>query len=237
MTTKFLYATVIAATTAALILGAEIDIVTGKDVTSALLALLGTFLGALFAFRLNEHKEAAKLSNEQKAALNQALFVLVRQFNAMRIYSNYLAPFKNPVERAINLPASKPPTYSDLTVKFQDLGFLLEGEHANVLMRLMIEQERFHQSLEGIRIRNEFHITELQPAIERLALNKATVTEAQLRTALGERLFSTAINYGETVNDNVKESVQSLATMHEELFKAAKILFPDDKFVKFVANT
>ena len=56
--------------------------------------MLGTFLGALFAFRLNENKENAKTEKERQAALNRALFVVARQFNATKSLSKHLAPFQ-----------------------------------------------------------------------------------------------------------------------------------------------
>ena len=58
-------------------------VIGGREVGTAFLALLGTFVGALFAFRLNESRGTRKLEVERKAALNRALFVLLRQYNAI----------------------------------------------------------------------------------------------------------------------------------------------------------
>jgi len=236
MGTRLIYATLVVIAMAGVAIGFYTEALSNRDLVAALLALFGTFLGALFAFRLNENKETRKLTAARKAALNQALFALIRQYNAMRTYAKYLAPFSDTVLRAINLPAHKPPTYSDLFIEFQELGFLLEGEYANVLMRLMVEQERFHQALGAIRIRNEFHVTELQPTLENLKLNGSSLTEAEIASALGERVYGTALSYGEAVFTNITENVQGLAAAHEELFKTAKALYPDEKFLKFSHN-
>ena len=41
-----------------------------SQLSAALLAMFGTFLGALFAYRLNERREDIKLDNERKQELN-----------------------------------------------------------------------------------------------------------------------------------------------------------------------
>lgn len=79
-----------------------------KEVAASFLAMVGTFLGALFAFRLNENKENMKVEEERKAALNRALFVVARQINALKSLSKHLAPFHTEFERAFNLPAVRP---------------------------------------------------------------------------------------------------------------------------------
>lgn len=54
-----------------------------KDIGTAVLALFGTFLVATLAFRLNEQKEKIDEKKKQREALNRALFVLMRQHNAI----------------------------------------------------------------------------------------------------------------------------------------------------------
>jgi hypothetical protein len=233
---SFVYAFFVLAILIGLILLVRVGIVTGKELAGPLLAMLGTFLGALFAFRLNENKEQAKLENEQKAALNRALLVLARQRNAAALISRLLAPYKSRIELAINFPAHFPPSYSELVHKFDDLSFLLETGHANMLMRLTIEQERFHQMLECLRVRNEFYVNEVQPAIEQLSLNGKSTTGDQIAASLGERVFGGAMNGAEQVYDHVENAVTSLATMHTDLFAVAKKIFPHDPFVMFEMN-
>ena len=59
-------------------------VIGGREVGTAFLALIGTFVGALFAFRLNENKETRKLEVERKAALNS------RPFRALKAIQRYL---------------------------------------------------------------------------------------------------------------------------------------------------
>jgi len=202
-----------------------------KELSVAFLASLGTFLGALFAFRLNESKDYSKQQLERRTALSRALFILARQRDAIKSLIKLLAPYKAENGRAINLPAYKPPQYADLKQNFEDLEFLLQSDYINILMRLTIEQERFHQSIESLRIRNDFYIQEVQPQLEKHSLNGKNVTDKELRDALGERIFGTAINYANVLYSHIYENEESIKSMHLELFDVAKKLFPNDKFL------
>lgn len=204
-----------------------------KDVGTGLLALLGTLLGATLAFRLNEDKESKKAAAAQRSALNRALFVLARQINAVMLIARELEPFKTPFDRAFNLPAAKVAPYADLVHRFEDLEFLLNTSDVNIIMRLTVEQERFHQMLETLRIRNEFYVRELQPEIARHRLNGTELSGAAVAELFGERLFGTAMNYAETLRDHVESSMKSIPEMHEELRAVAKRLYPDSRFVGF----
>ena len=205
-----------------------------KDIGTGLLALLGTLLGATLAFRLNEDKESKKEAAAQRSALNRALFVLARQKNAVALIARELEPFKTPFDRAFNFPAAKVAPYEDLVHRFEDLEFLLNTSDVNVVMRLTVEQERFHQMLETLRIRNEFYVRELQPEIARHRLNRKEVSGAAVAERFGERLFETAMNYAEILRDHVESSTTSIPEMHEELRIVAKRLYPNSKFVGFV---
>ena len=207
-----------------------------KEIGSAFLAMVGTFVGALFAFRLNESKEHDQLVKDRRAALNRALFVVERQYKGVRSLAKLLAQYKSEVERAFNCPAFRPPSYSDLTQDFDTLAFLLEAAEPNVLMRLTIEQEGFYQTMETLRIRNEFYVSEVQPAIAKGGFNRRIVPAQELEAAFGEWLFGAAMNQATFLYANVSQAEKRLLAMHSELFAAAKKLYPDAKFIKLVAE-
>ena len=216
-----------------LICCAMYQVVTPHDISNVFFAMFGTFLGALFAFRLNESKDLAKIDKDRKSALNHALFILARQHNALQSFAKHLALHSTDFDRAFNLPAQKPPSYSDLIHDFQELEFLLESSDPDVLMRLAVEQESFHQTIESIRIRNEFYVNELQPALALSNLNFRRVSLNELEARLGVRLISTAISAAKNLYFHVESTEASLAAMRVDLFKVAKIIFPKDLFIKY----
>ena len=204
-----------------------------KDVGTGLLALLGTLLGATLAFRLNEDKEARKEQAARRAALNRALFVIARQKNAVTVIARELEPFKTDFERAFNFPPVKVPPYADLMHRFEELEFLLETKDINTILRLTIEQERFHQMLECLRTRNEFYVNELQKEIARLHLNGREFSGEAVAELLGERLFRTAMNASEVLRHHVETCAKSLPEMLSELRSVAKRIYPKHQFVGF----
>ena len=231
---KFAYLVIVACTLASVGGMFYLEKLELKDFGTGLLALLGTLSGATLAFRLNEDKESKKEVSAQISALNRALFVLIRQINATSLIQRELKPFKTPFDRAFNFPAVTVAPYEDLVHRFENLEFLLNTTDSDMLMRLTVEQECFHQMLASLKTRNEFYVRELGPEIERLKLNGKTISEAEARALLGERMFGTAMNNTQILWNHVESTEKSIEQIHEELGVTAKCLYPDSKFVKFV---
>ncbi len=208
-----------------------------RDLALPLVSIFGTFFGATFAFRLNEEKEARKVREARREALNRASFVLIRQANAIHQMTQDFERFPSPFEKAFNLPALKPPPYNDLIHNLSDLEFLLESPTPGLLMEIAIEQERFHQAVDSMRIRNEFYVGEVQPALEKLALNGKQVTVVEAASLLGERLFGGAMNGAEIAWQHISSCNVTIPTVHEALLRQAKALYPGHKFITYERAT
>jgi hypothetical protein len=204
-----------------------------KEIGAAFLAMVGTLVGALLAFRLQEDREELKIERQLKAALDHALFVAARQFNALRVlWERDLAPFVTEFDRAFNLPALRPPPYADLVHDLEGLHSLLDIADPNILMRLLVEQETFHQVFRALELRNNFYIEEIQPAIAALRLNKTSFTLEEITTALGQQRYQRAVNESATIYSLAGGAVQSLPAIHRDLFTLAKQAYPGSKFIR-----
>jgi hypothetical protein len=177
---RWIYIFSLAAIGFILIIFLEVEIIKRDQLVAPLMSVFGTFFGATFAFRLNEDKEARKLNDARKDSLNRALFVIMRQVNAVHNLRKDYEAKTNTFERAFNIPALKPPAYDDLVFNFIELDFILTSKEPNILMELSIEQERFQQALECVRIRNEFYVEQIQPKLASLALNGTIVRPSEL---------------------------------------------------------
>ena len=206
---------------------------TQKDIAPSLLALLSTFLGATFAFRLNEDQEAQKLEASKRAALNRAIFVLSRHHNAIRQRFKDIQAYKSPFERAFNFPARQSPPYTDLVHNFSDLEFLLESTEPSLLFRLTVAQECFQQAIESLRMRNTFYVNEFQPELARLSLNGKVITLEQAEALLGERIFGTVINGAADVYEHLKGCDKSIPAIYEQLRQQASAMYPNHKFIQY----
>jgi len=85
------------------------------------------------------------------------------------------------------MPANQPPGYFDVTQNFDGLIFLLESSDPNILLKLSVEQERFEQAIETIRVRNNFYVNVVQPAISRESVNARSIALKEMERVLGER--------------------------------------------------
>lgn len=197
----------------------------------ALTVAVGGFIGAFSAFWLKSYEEGKKNKEKQKSALNSALFVLIRQINAIQCIKRDLEKYVTPFERGLSLPAMKPPDYSSVKQDIDSLQFLIDNDNAQILMELTIEQERFEQAINSINIRNEFYVNEVQPALSFHALNGRPLTLAEFEEKLGERLFQGAMNGAVVLYELVYASDASLHEKYTELRDVAKRIFPDEKFV------
>ncbi len=204
-----------------------------KGIGTSVLALFGTFLGATLAFRLNEQKEEAETARKKREALNRALFVLIRQHNAIIQLKRDMDACPNDFHLAFNMPALKPPSYADLFQHVADLEFLIDSGNPNILFKLTIEQERFHQAIDSIRIRNEFYVNEVQPQLAATGMNGKRVTLEDAEALLGERIFGGAMNGAIHAKKHLNDSNDSIPKVLEELRTEAKELFPGHKFLDY----
>lgn len=209
------------------------DNLTLANFGSALLALLGTFFGALFAFRLNERKDADKERSRRISALNRAILVLGAQHNEIRTIVQEINEHPEPIARAFHMNAAMPVQSLRLEQRLDDILFLLKSSDPNILFELHIEQIRFDQALETVRLRAKFTADVLHPEMAKHQLKGKYVNERMLREMFGELIFESAVNMTHTMTYHTQGSNESLPALQKKLHALAKELFPGEKFVKF----
>jgi hypothetical protein len=143
-----------------------------KALVTATLPLLGTFLGAMLAFRLNEKREAEQLHKTQKQTLNRALFVLMRQQHAMHQLVEFSEPYHGNLEQGFTMPATVSPKYDDLQLPLSALDRLFDTPNPSILVKLAVAQETFEQSLMGWNRRANFYFDEVLPKLAEHKLNR-----------------------------------------------------------------
>lgn len=207
------------------------NFIDNKDIATSALALVGTFFGATFAFRLNIKREQNEVHRKRKESINRCLFVLIRQENAIKQMHQEYEKIPNLEIRAFNLPAFKPPSYEDLTQNFSDLEFILHEYDPNILFKLSIEQERFFQAMTSVNLRNDFYANEVQKALSESITNGQIVTSELLLDKLGQRVFHSAINYVTTASEMLSMFIETNIEMQSEIKLLGKTLYPNSKFI------
>jgi HAMP domain-containing protein len=202
----------------------------------AVVVLFAAFFGSFSAFYLNTRKENLKEIRNNVSALNAALFVTLRQINALLTLKKAIKPLEKDPIRFLKLPAMYASDYSDLKVDLDRMELLLE-DHPNLLLNLSVEQGRFESAVKITNMRAEFHHEDLQKALNDSAFSIENPTLQELVDAVGPRIIGSAMKLTDGMYDQILLSVDSLTEAHEELFEVAKKVFPNQPFIKFQQNT
>ena len=192
-----------------------------KEIGPALLSLLGTFLGAFLAFRLQLLKDREADTQTKVDLLNRALIVLCIQYNDLAQVKLTLDRYDGKINRMINMPPERSANRLDSRQNVESLAFLIDKGHANLIMKLTIEQGCFDAAHHAIAERFRITVEEVQPAMERHNLNHRQLSEKDIRQAFGERLFGALETATNQLYLHVPLTVDSLKERIDEMHAAA----------------
>jgi hypothetical protein len=132
--------------------------------------LAAAFAGAAAAFALNAKHEAGRKRSSEIETCNQAMLVLIRQFNYLLNYkAKMLDPIRHQPLPQHRLRPQPPVEMERWHVDAEKLAFLLSNPAgAQVPLGFAMQDDRFHLAVMAINLHARFHLDVLQPAIERL---------------------------------------------------------------------
>jgi len=218
-------------------------------------ALIGSFFGPWFAFRLQKQEKVQKMKVDNITAGNLALFTISRQFQTL---GNLRKQFIDPVrEHPLRFIAMRPvvPFLNSEDFKFDigSLSFFLEPHRQRLLQQtlrqtlneLVIEDERFKTVVNALNWRSKLHVEQIQPLLDQakvrmypdqiqigvyefLLPQNADTALPHIQTALGYRLYQTILQSTNNVIEILDESLISLLRMRDTLVSSLNQLFPNN---------
>ena len=203
-----------------------------KDIGTAILTGISTLIGALYAFRLSERKEHKGERAKRIHALNKALFSVGRQLNAIQYIREEVSAYDTDEKRLFGCKAAMPPDYSDLRVDFESLSFLLDSPDPDLLLRLSVEQDGFHQAIGTISLRAQYFVDQFQPAVVASGIMTAPFTLNDAREKLGSLVFDSALNYTTSMFTALDEALPRIQQVLVELEGLARQLYPGERFIR-----
>lgn len=203
-----------------------------KDFAVLAFPLIGTFLGATLAFRLEQERESSRLEAARKEALDRALLVIAVQWNEIRGLLNSTAPYRDEFSRAFLLPAFQPPEVFDHRQRIDELTFLLRSPNPQISLTIALEQTRFDQCVYAVRLRNMFYVNEVQPVMALHFKQGQLVSSKEFKNAIGERLYEGAVNNSKRMIELLTASDESLQEAMHDLRDLALKLYPGHSFMK-----
>jgi len=207
--------------------------ISAKDIGIIFLTGISTLIGALYAFRLTERKEKNEERYKRIHALNNAIFLLGRQLNAVQSIRNEIAPYSTPDKRLFGCKAAMPPDYSDLRINFESLSFLLDSADPDLLLRLSVEQDGFYVAMRAISLRAQYYVDHFQSAWAASGIMPGRITQEDARNKIGELVFDSAVHYTDVMFETIDDAAVRLQRVLDELRELSSRLYPGEKFLRF----
>ena len=203
-----------------------------KDIGSAILTGISTLIGAFYAFRLSERKEKVGESARRIHALNKALFSLSRQVNVIQYIRVEVSPYDTDEKRLFCCKAAMPPDYSEVRVDLESLSFLLDSHDPDLLLRLSVEQDGFHQVMRAISLRAQYFVDQFQPAMMASGIMPGPFTLSDAREKIDSLVLDSALNYTTSMFTALDEALPRLQNICDELEELSRQLYPKERFLR-----
>ena len=206
-----------------------------KEIAPSITTLAAAFFGAWFAFLLQIKEKEDKERKEIVASVNQVLFSLFQRANSLKLFQiDNIDPLRN--NPGIHIAMLPILSVKDEVIKFNidKLDFLLETKHKQLVFDLYVEDRRYESAVNVIEHRSNLHLHEVQPMIQAGGIKQGKdYPESAYREALGEMLYTHLKNSTEQVVYHVDRTVKSTMDAKNNLLRALKDVYPDEKFIDF----
>src|SRR5688572_7178097 len=158
---------------------------------TGLVTLVAAFAGSWYAFQLSDRAKTRETTAAQVAAINRAQFVLIQQYNALRIFQRKVVePVRSDPLRFISMRPTLPLQPLSVPLDLNSVSFLLETDDRAIVFGLLIEEQRFETARQAVNERSRLHIDKVQPRLAAGGIREKTEgTLKELVGALGEHLF------------------------------------------------
>jgi hypothetical protein len=208
------------------------DISSVVKILPYLLPLVTSFLGAGFAFLLNDRAKARQTVRDQVAAVNRAQFTLLMQLNQLMLIQKKIEPFRHHPFRCIAMRSLLPFRDKVLPLDVNSLSFLLETDERQLLSELLLEQQRFNVAMQALNERSRIHIDEMQPRIVAGIREEVEYLDSQWIEALGEPLYLKLKRMTDESIEQVDLSVDSCQVLVMRFHNVMKKRFPKHTIIQ-----
>ena len=207
------------------------------DLITPAVTLLAAFLGAWFAFLLQNSKDEKKEKNHNSQALNKAQINLVQQLNFLTIFNkDFLLPNKESPIRWLAVPAAPYRDYKKLRIDAGSLAFLVESGNASLISEILVTEEIFQEVMNVINSRSDVHVTRLQLKLEEIGFEEGKPYDKpfeEFERMLGERLVTELKRFTENLYENTKIAITSHEILIKKIKATGRDLFPDKRILSY----
>ncbi len=196
-------------------------------------SLAGTFLGAWFAFRLQNQKKEQEKHSERLAVANRAIFTLAGQLNKLVLIRKQLIdPYRDSRARFLDMPPAQPVDLEGINVDVDSVSFLLETDTPDLLGDITIADAKYHATIDAVDTRSRLHQLEFQPKLEAAGFDQRNPTTlADVENAVGTRLFVSLQQASDQLIRHTDETITYLERTIDIATKGIKKLYPKETVI------
>lgn len=205
------------------------------DIVNPIATLVAAFAGSLSAFRFQQFQQNKEDTENKIAAGNRALILLLQQANTLKLFqSDFIDPYRNSPGRHIQIQPTLPFQEDSLVFDIRSLEFMFNPEYQQVLMDLILEENRYREVIKSINTRSRHHFEVVQPKLAQAGVKEGEeYTGEQFKAALGDHDYVHLKRLTDAIVLHVDRTVDSLMAMKDRLRAALLKQFPKGKFVDF----
>lgn len=204
------------------------------DIINPLTTLVAAFAGSWSAFKWHEWHERKKIVENNIHAANKALYTLSNMWGVLYNYKiAIIDPYREKEDAWLNLPAGYNEYNGAAGFNLDDLAFLLGTEHANAVRNLLIEEQRFSQIMQNIRMRSNLVINHVFEKLSRARISVGQPqTEEEMEEVLGTGVVVQLRHITKAIIKDVDKSLTTVMAVHDELRDTMKAIYPGRKFIQ-----
>lgn len=201
----------------------------------SLATLVAAFYGAKYAFQFQKDKEVENNIIANVINGNNAIFTLGRMANKLAGYKRQIIdPIRNSPTRNLEMRPTQALEKDDIRLDIQNLYFLLEIEDRNLLGEIVVEEERYRNTIEAINMRSELHIREVQPRLEAAGIVQGgDYSFEHIEKILGGRIYTSISQATDQVISHVETALASITMISDKLTSSMKKQYPSAIIINF----
>lgn len=202
-----------------------------KDFLPAVATLVAAYAGAFYGAKLIQDATEKEHRLRLIGAGARALFTMWRQLNLIaQFQEDVVEKYRNYAPAPLAMPPVSGLVNDNIRLDIDSLAFLLEFGQSDLLGNLCIAETRFIAAIDAIHRRSKLHSNEVQPKIESIIPAGRNLAPDELRSAIGNRVFSLLVDQTREVISRTDDAVSTLEAVAIDLHSALKTIFPEGKF-------
>lgn len=209
-----------------------------SDLVSSLTTLVAAFLGAWFAFRIQNKHEREKQRENNLLSLNMIQIHLFQQYNDLLIINrDFSTTNENREIDWITIPAMShrnPPTEIDIS----SISFMIEKNNISIIPKILLAIEKYDECVKLINSRSELHLNVLQKGIE--SIRKKHIEEINKETLIneiGEKSVGEIMNLTEQIKSILPDTISYYRGLINEIYTIGLKMFPQKTIINIRDST